>query len=184
MRNFLSVAVVGLLTSVSFANASTTETGPVAAPTLTPVPYGIKYFCEFEGRGVGSDNVHQDRSVRCKAEGILNLVTSTTAASVDSNSVPTPSIPGGPIEIKCNNGYKLETEYTAIAAQGGTLWINAERHDKLATIRVEDFFAPAAQDYERRFKADLIAANSVVIHGEGHCKFKYPSPPTVPSIFE
>lgn len=182
MRNVLSIAVVGLLASASFAQASTTEARPVPGPTLTPV-YGIKYFCEFEGRGVGSGNFHQDRNVRCRAEGILGSI--MTASSVDTNAVATPSIPGGPIEIRCSNGYKLETDYTAIAAQGGTLWINAERHDKLATIRVEDFFAPAAQnESERRFKADLIAANSSVIHGEGHCKFKYPSPPPVPSLSE
>ncbi|MFL5812755.1 MAG: hypothetical protein ACJ763_04205 [Bdellovibrionia bacterium] len=172
MRNIVGLVVVGLLTSVSFASAAT-QTGPAAAPTLTPVPYGIRYFCEFEGRGL-SEHGHQDRDVRCKVEGILSGIT------VSAESVATPVIPGGPIEIKCSNGYKLESEYTAIAAQGGNLWINAERHDRLATIRVEDFYGPAAQNEGKRFKADLLAANSAVIHGEGKCRFEYPSAPVAP----
>lgn len=180
MKKVLGLAVVGLLSSVSFAHADTTTNAPVPGPTLTPV-YGISYSCEFEGRAVGHDsgsdrNIgHQDRDVRCRAEGTLPLVGA-------SNEVDVSSIPGGPVEIKCSNGYRLKDEYPALAEQGGTLWINAEKHDKLATIRIRDFFAPNAQNYEKRFKADLIATNSSMISAEGHCRFEYPSPPVAPPV--
>jgi hypothetical protein len=172
MRNFVGLAVIGLMTSVSIASAATTETGPVAAPTLTPVPYGIRYFCEFEGRGL-SEHGHQDRDVRCKVKGVLSTIT------MSADSVATPVV-RNPIEIKCSNGYKLEADNSALAAQGSTLWINAERHDKLATVRIEDFYTQGAQVDGRRLKADLLAANEAVIHGEGKCRFEYPSPPAAP----
>lgn len=178
MRNVLCLLVVGLLGSISHANAANEDLKPVPGPTLTPIPvYGIRYFCELEGEGL-SEHGNQDRDVRCKVEGILNGVTAPAASS----AVATPVIPGGPIEIKCSDGYKLKAEYTAIAYQGYSLWINAEKHDKLATLRVKEFLAPGAQEEGRRLKADLIAANSAVIHAEGKCKFEYPAPPVAPPV--
>jgi len=175
MQNVLSLAVVGLLTSISYANAASIEASPQTVP-------GIRYFCEFEGRGL-SEHGHQDRDIRCKVEGVLSGMTGLAgpvAGNVDTDVVAGPVIPGGPVEVKCSNGYKLETEYSAIAYQGSTLWINAEKYDKLATLRIKDFNAVGTQEDGKRFKADLLAANSSVIHGEGKCKFEYPYAPPAP----
>lgn len=165
MRYILSVVAVGFLASASYASA---------VPGPTTVPYGARYFCEFEGQGL-SEHGHQDRDVRCKVEGVLIGITAESAAT---------PVPGNAIEIKCSNGYKLEAPYTALSFLGGNLWINAEKHDKLATIRIQEFLVPGAQEDGRRFKADLLAANSVVIHGEGKCRFEYPVAPPAPPFNE
>jgi hypothetical protein len=153
MRNLVALSVVGFLASASLASAT--------------VP-GLKVFCEFEGRGL-SDHHHQDEDVRCRAEAFLPLVVGAEATP------PNAYYPESKLEVKCSNGYRLETEKVAFAIGDETLWINGEKREKFATIRVRDYEANAVEnESEHRFRADLVAVDSRSVRAEGRCKIEYP----------
>jgi hypothetical protein len=181
MKKTTVLTMMGFALSIGLSHAAETVAQPIPAPTLTPIPIGLEFRCELEGRSVGqgsgsgsgseSDNSsdhHQHNDVRCRVKGNLGCPTMRQGDRVCETK-------RSEIEIKCSNGFKLEDEYPAITLQGGDLWINANEHHKLATLRVRDFGAPAAE-YERRFKADLYGTNSVIFSTEGSCRFEYPVP--------
>ncbi len=167
MKNLALLTVFGLLSFAGYASADA-EVHPLPAGRV-----GQQFQCRLEGRGVGSGS-HQDEGVRCWVSGSLRCIMDTDRACSTS---------GSRIEIKCSNGFKLEDEYPAVTIQKGTLWINADKHDKIATLRVKDFYGPAAETPNNRFESKLIGANAEVIDVKGKCKFEggglVPVPPPV-----
>ena len=125
----------------------------------------FEYECKLEGCDNGDDD-----DLKCWVKGTLcvedNHFDALHRGCNDNDNS---------IEIKCNNHFKLDEKKVATTIEKGTLWVNADEHKKIATLRVEDFLK-ALHHGGHHFKADadlLISkhlGNADRLSGE--CKFK------------
>ena len=156
MLKIIAIVLVGLSSSVVFAD---TDSKPEKGDK-------IEYKCKFEGERKDCDCPRPEK-IECWVEGRickerhdLNGISSGCRDSED------------PIEIKCSNGFKLESRDAATQIDNRTLWINADDYKKIATIRVEDIIGDRSDSDERR-KADLvISKDGKADRLEGSCKFE------------
>lgn len=167
MRNMIAFVIVGFCSSIAQANQ------PVNVDNRKET---IKYECKFEGPKTCA-NCGEEK-LGCKVEGVLcNEIDERGESRKCRDSKD-------PIEIRCTDGFKLESRDAAVELDNKTLWINAdsekewdtlgERDDKIATIRVEDFIKDHRGEQEFRRKADLLTSKKEgeANHIDGVCKFE------------
>jgi hypothetical protein len=170
MHKIALFILVGLFSSVAFADVSV---DPANGRRDT-----IEYKCKFEG--FSSCANCGDERTSCWVEGFL------CNEGGDNKDYRRCRDSNDPIKIKCSDGFRLESRDVAIELDNGTLWINAERHESIATIRVEDFFDDhrALDDHrgdnEFRRVADLMVSEKEgqANRFEGSCTFERRGRPT------
>lgn len=163
MRNILALLLVGLTSSLAFADA------PAPAPVNDKDKdreQQVEYECKFEGRETCSKC--DKEKLECWVEGTL-CEKLTTAEERDRCRDGK-----DPVRIKCSNGFYLDTRDASVNVDNRTLWINADEKDSIATIRVEDFIDCKHGLDQERHKADLLISEE---EGSAHrldgvCKFK------------
>lgn len=147
MRKTFAIAMLGLLSTVSYAS----DVNYVSTNN------DKKLECRFHGR-----DWNQNDEIHCRASIDLCQESAPGASNECQNRNKED------FRIHCSNGFELEVDDFSKDWNDGTLWLNASRHGKIATIKV-DF---DDRNHNEKFEADLLIANRVTRHLEGACWFR------------
>lgn len=158
MRSIFAMALVGVFSSISMAYAAS-DVSPLAVPTNGP---SQELRCRFEGRGFD-----QNESIRCFVR--VELCQAKMQPGADRTVCP--SNRNEAFEIRCTNGFDLESRDFAVSSDQNNIWINADERGRSATLRLRERVLDEPQFAERRNNAELIIANRVARRLEGKCSF-------------
>lgn len=167
MRKTISMSVIAAFFAISAAQAAGQ---PEPRTTTTPIP-GINYRCWF-----GKDHGQKD-DLKCWVKGQLCSELKSGSESNYCHSYK------DPIEVRCNNGFKFESEDSAVSIEHGTVWVNASKWHKIVTLKIDDFNPITVENSERGLDANLVVANRRDFDLEGKCKL-FPTGETIGSEFE
>lgn len=148
MRSIFALALVSLISSVPSAFAATAST-----PAPAPTPGYRELKCRFEGR-----DFDQHEGLRCYVR--VSLCQSGMALGASDARVCETRSERDAFEVRCTNGYELESRDFAVGYDHDNIWVNADERGRLATLRLKP-----GEDY----RADLVITNRVARHLEGRC---------------
>jgi len=156
MRSIFVLAFVSLISTVPGAFAAS-----MSVPSPTPTPGSQELRCRFEGRD--SD---QNEGLRCYVR--ISLCPSAMAPQPgDAQACGTRSERDA-FEVRCTNGYELESRDYAVGRDRDSVWINADERGRLATLRLK--LEAGMQERSEGNRADLLITNRVARHLEGRCR--------------
>ncbi len=163
-QKWIFVIAVALFSSFAFADEPVKVTGQPKDE--------FEFFCKFNGNFATQKGGKS--GLECWVEGTGELDQKDVTKKPDGHEREA-------FKVKCNSGFELRSEETAQSIDDGRLFINADRGERIATLRVERFLKDNDRDNEHDHDhgkvkyADLLLGDSKgdAARLSGTCEFKF-----------